>query len=432
MLKACFRTPLLPVFLAALVVKVIILLLIIPELREIFPRLYQLNMFPDGYDKLAVNLMQGNGYRFYPETAETLLRAPGYALFLSIIFLSFGKNLIAVKLVNLILTFITAWIVMRIARRFGSSDMVTLLSPLLFLFHPAVILAESRGGLEILLTCLTTLFMLVLYEALERKKRVHYFLAGSVLGLTALVKSSTILFPAFLCVYLLFMERNSRTVKSILTDIAAMVIAMLVVLSPWIIRNYSLTGKFIPTQSILGFSAGQGLYACKHLSTKNDVQRLVRHAARQQAQLAKQRGLLFRQGFIPYFYSSEDEVEFGAYLWKRVRDEYQESPSLLVRCSLLNLYRFWFGGRTKLSTGLNIGVQLPFLILAITGLYLCIRNGQARRVGPMILFIAYYVAVHLPILGLARYSVPLIPFLAFLACIPLGAAWSRRTPKGQA
>jgi len=40
-------------------------------------------------------------------------------------------------------------------------------------------------------------------------------------------------------------------------------------------------------------------------------------------------------------------------------------------------------------------------------------------VGPILLFVGTFYAVHLPILGQARYHVPLIPFLAVLACIPL-------------
>ena len=60
-----------------------------------------------------------------------------------LVFLLFGKSLAAVKLVNLILAFVTAWIITRIARRFSSRNTVILLSSLLFLFHPAIIFAES-------------------------------------------------------------------------------------------------------------------------------------------------------------------------------------------------------------------------------------------------------------------------------------------------
>ncbi len=43
-----------------------------------------------------------------------------------------------------------------------------------------------------------------------------------------------------------------------------MVLAMMAVLSPWITRNYFLTGKFIPTASVLGVSAQAGQYIGKH------------------------------------------------------------------------------------------------------------------------------------------------------------------------
>src|SRR5690349_19930488 len=85
------------------VVNAIILFVLIPEVSSRIGRFYSGNRYADGYDELAANLAEGNGYRFYPDTAETLMREPGYPIFLAGIFVVFGKNFAIVKLANMIL-----------------------------------------------------------------------------------------------------------------------------------------------------------------------------------------------------------------------------------------------------------------------------------------------------------------------------------------
>ena len=48
---------------------------------------------------------------------------------------------------------------------------------------------------------------------------------------------------------------------------------------------------------------------------------------------------------------------------------------------------------------------------------MAVKNGLFNAVAPVLLLIAYLVAVSVVVLAQARYSVPLIPFLSILACI---------------
>ena len=75
-----------------------------------------------------------------------------------------------------------------------------------------------------------------------------------------------------------------------------------------------------------------------------------------------------------------------------------------------------------MSTGLNVLVQLPYLILAAIGTVVCVKTKRFLAIGPLVLFIVYVVAVYVPILAQARYSVPLVPFLSILASIALVVA----------
>jgi hypothetical protein len=227
------------------------------------------------------------------------------------------------------------------------------------------------------------------------------------------------LFPVLLLAYLLIFETQRQGRFAICRNIILMTFAMLMVLSPWIIRNFALTGKFVPTASVMGVSAHAGQYICSHLSLDNRWVDLDSEAARERETIAQGLGYRFKRGYYQIFYSSGDELRFSNYLVRRVADEYQKSPTLFMKCTGSNLFNIWFAGKTWKSTGLNIVVQLPYLCLAMVGITLSVRRGRFKTIVPLVLITLYIMAVHLPILAQARYSVPLVPYLSILACISL-------------
>ena len=411
-------------------VHAVLLFFAIPKFSSRLGPSYNQDRFTDGYDQIAENLAVGNGYRFYPDTARTLMREPGYPILLAGLILLLGSSFTAVKLTNMILAFVAAWFMMQIARRFSNDKRMILVPSLLFLFHPGTLIAESRGGVEIVFAALITLFLLTVFKAIESNQWWNYLLSGAVLGITVSVRSVPMLFPAILLAYLLIFESRRVSRVVICRNIALMIIAMLAVLTPWIIRNYSLTQKFVPTASVLGASAHAGQYICMHLSDGEPWWALDRKAARERSELATELGYPFkegRQGYYQTFYNSKDEIRFSTYLQGRVVQEYKRHPALFLKCVGYNLFNFWFAGKTPMSTAINVIIQLPYLILAAIGAVLGLRGKLAGTVGVLVLFIGYIMAVHAPILAQARYSVPLVPLLSLLAWITLMAARKRVT-----
>src|SRR5436309_1235118 len=64
---------LLSLIIATVCVHAVLLFWVIPRVSDRMTPFYNQNHFLDGYDQLAANLVQGNGYRFYPDTARTLM-----------------------------------------------------------------------------------------------------------------------------------------------------------------------------------------------------------------------------------------------------------------------------------------------------------------------------------------------------------------------
>jgi 4-amino-4-deoxy-L-arabinose transferase-like glycosyltransferase len=406
-----------------LLVKMTILLGVIPILHKAHPDLYQIERFPDEYADIAANLIKGNGYRVCEDTAETMIREPGYILALACVFYLFGKSLAIVQLFNCLISIFTVIIIRRLCYHIGLSRMLATIAGVIYMLHPAIVLAETRGGVEVLYSFLCVSYMLLLYEAVNGKTVMSYAKAGWVLGVACLVKSTIILFPLFLYPVLLFVK-GKREIFLVSRNIVLMIVCMLMIQSVWVIRNFYVSGEFVPTMTLAGSIAQEGLYASEYENADKPYFELGFSASDWRAELARAQGFAFERSWHLYFYSSKEEVQFDRLLLGKVYEEYRMRPRVLLRTIFNNAWRFWFQGRTLGSTTLNTLVVLPFLLVTIVGVLFGCK--YKLNIALLLVFIVYFYLVHLPLQGLARYHVPLIPLLASLASISFLAPIGRR------
>lgn len=419
--------------LAAILTNALVVFLAIPYWADTLSAHYGLNQFPDDYDKLARNLVNGAGYRFAPDTAETLMREPGYPFFLAAVF-TLSPTLAAAKMANMFLVTVIAWLMFFLTRRLVPGP--AWLAPVavcLVLLHPGIILAESRGGFEILFIALLLLFVAAMLRAIKVDTVLAYALAGIVLGLATLVKGTLLLLPVFLIPYLLMTRQPGQSAGRVLKRALLLCTGMLIVLTPWVVRNYVVADAFVPTATVLGVAAHTGQYVCQNHTLRSRLQDVDAQSADMRARFASERGYSFQRQYFLYFYSPKDELRFNQELLRDVTRNYVESPMLFAKCVSANLFYFWFAGKSWNITLANIAIQLPYLVLAVFGGAALWRTEYWRESGALMLIIVYYVALHLPIFAQARYSMPLIPALAILATAgawSLGNAWGRRMGPG--
>jgi hypothetical protein len=413
-----------------LVAHFLVLFVLVHGLSSRLMPLYNQDKDVDGYNLLAANLESGHGYRFFPDTAPTLMREPGYPFLLAGIFDVFGVSIRAVQIVNVCFTICSAFLIALLVGRLSSEETAIFIAPMLFLFHPGTLIAESRAGVESTFTLLLAVFMLLLHRANQSRRSRDHAIAGAVLGVAILVRSTPILFAVALVLYQLVFERGAIKTRVILRNFAVMVGAILIVLSPWVIRNYRLTGRFVPTASVLGVSAQAGQYICQHLGEGRPWYLLDREASRQRGAIATGLGYKLKAGeeYYQFFYNPQDELNFSSYLFHKVVTTYHSSPSLCLKCMSFNLANFWIAGKNWQSRLLNCVVQLPLLICAVWGFIIC-RRGNRCLGTLMMLLILYSMAVSVPILAQARYSVPLLPLTASLSAVAL-STWLHGLRKG--
>ena len=82
----------------------------------------------------------------------------------------------------------------------------------------------------------------ILWIKNQKEPLFYLFVSGIILGFVILYRSQTILFIVGIILFLIFFHRQRP--KAILYSICIFLIGMSLILMPWIIRNYSLSGEF--------------------------------------------------------------------------------------------------------------------------------------------------------------------------------------------
>lgn len=411
------------ILLAALIVNAAIVLMALPEVRGALAPAYSMS-FGDLYDGIAKNLDQGKGYRVDPGMGSTMVREPGYPLLLAAVFELGGYGIQQARAVCVILAFGAALILLRLTREITGDATAALVAALLFLLYPGTLVAEARAGIEIPSVFTVVLFILVLYRAVERGCTWRYGAAGLLMGVAVLVRSQILLFPLPLLVYLCFVARGWVERRKVIEGIAMLAVGVGVVMSPWIIRNYILVHKFIPTASVVGISAQEGLYTCESAAPGDTFAAAQTKAGFKREEVARQLGIPFKGPYYQLFYTPYDEVTFNHALLSGVLTVYRSHPRILATCAAKNLFfNFWFLGKEERSILLNLLIQGPLLGLALAGIAILRTRGLLRKAGIILLYILYIPMIQAPIIAHARHSMLIAPFLALLGAVTLVRVW---------
>jgi len=412
------------ILIATFILTAAMLFLVLPRLGQVFAPEYALG-FADGYDLIANNLVQGSGYRFEANASETMMREPGYPLFLAGAFKIGGYSIETVRWANWLLTIGIAFLMMRLAQVATNDRTTSLIATLLFLFYPSTLISEARGGVEILFILVVLVFMLSLHHAVAKGNLWRYLVAGLALGVVVQVRSTPLVFPLVLLPYLLLFADGATERLKVILNVAVLVLGMMLVMVPWVVRNFMLVHHLVPTATAQGVAVQEGLYTCQYLTFDDNFYAVQNQAGRMRAAIATELGLPFKGAYYyQVFYDARDEWAFNRNLFQRTEKEYVDRPALLAGCASKNLFNFWFLGRTWHATWLNMLVQVPLLVLALSGLHVLRKRGQLARMGIMLAFVLCIVAVHLPTIAHARHSVPLVPFLVIPASTAFVALWN--------
>ena len=177
--------------------------------------------------QMAENIISGNGMtdgNYYS------IRAPGYPLFLAAVFKLFGKSMLAVQLVQIIISLVSCWFVYKISRFYFSREV----SFLAFTLYSVSYGAFSLPG-QILTECLYVFFLLSAFYFMLKEK---YVLTGFLFAIGYFFRQEILIFA-------LFVVLVEVAVKKRIVHALKLLLPMMVLISVWGTRNYIIHQKFI-------------------------------------------------------------------------------------------------------------------------------------------------------------------------------------------
>jgi len=344
------------------------------------------------YYRIVQNFLSCNG--FMAGEGMKGFRPPLYPLFLSIFYL-LRFNLFGIRIVQCIISAITVVFVYLTGKKLFSertglwSGIIASVYPF-FIFYNGFLLTET---LFIFLTVIAIYSFLTLSERTTTSIR-----AGISLGMAGLCRPTMQL---YLPVSLIHIACRKEKWKLKIKKMSLILLFFVLTLSPWVIRNYRVFGKFIPGTTMGGrvFWEGNNPYSdggpCR---------------------------------YFPEEIEKMPEVERDSAYYKKTVEIIRENPYRFLWLLQNKFKRFWnvVPNASEFTKPLyraisvmSFGVMLPFFVL---GFILTLQYKQALYIHSLIVLFTIF---HIFFLASIRYRVPLEPFYIIFAVYGLFWLYNR-------
>lgn len=407
------------------------------------------------YNKTAINILE-NGRFASSENVITSLTEPLYPLFLSGVYLIFGRdNFDAVRIVQLLffigITLLIYWLAIRVSN-LRAAFFICL--GVLLCFPLAEIIGHFLR--ETFFTFLVVALTFALFKAGENNEKKWFIAAGVLLGLSVLLNAVAEFLVFFIILGFVILNRQKIFSKDLLVRLLLFLLFFLLTLSPWVFRSWR-EGKIEQP------SLRSGLTIDRKVETMKTV-------------YGASYGKNFIGQFLGYYFVAEPNFIATEFLepdktaqkfWGMINEGFspEEIDSLLIKENLLyiakNPHKFLaitfldflqFNNASFINPiGFKVGPmqnlfikgthpEIPpagkvailiilrlfywaFVGFVVYGLALAIK--EWRKFIWILLIILYFNLVYSAVFGLARYAIPIYPFYILLFVVGVKAVWEK-------
>ncbi len=359
---------------------------------------------------LANSLLHGQGFSspFGIPTGPTALIAPGYPMLIAAVFLVFGTfsfaSVIAIILLQILISLLTIWLMMRLAREVMDSS-TAILAGVFWAVSIPVIWVPAIFWETSISACSLPAMVLLALSCRRQPTIARWLLLGSCSALVALINPA--LLPSLLAI-LGWVAWQTRGVARFSPLVG--LLALLLLFAPWPVRNAYRFHAFIPLRSTAGLELWMGNrpgatgFLDLTIFPLYNKQELASYVAK---------------GEVAYTHEKTEQA------WQYIRLH----PAVFLRLSLRRCFRFWSGTGNVAGPRIYEIHALLTTLLGFAGLFILYRNRMRAfavlMALPLLLFpLPYYIA-HAEF----RYRVnidPLLTILAAYAVTQLVRSCSRR------
>jgi 4-amino-4-deoxy-L-arabinose transferase-like glycosyltransferase len=380
----------------------------------VYPRIYVSQhavLDSDGWDALGRGIWKNSTLSYFPDTEPTVDRGPAYPLFLAAILrITNGRWWpYSIQLAQCVLFGLTCLVVFWIAEVLWNKR-IAILSSSICATYPFLIWYTSRIWVETLATFLFVVLVASTVYLNQRPTILRSILVGLALGTSILCKATWL--PYLVILPLLLVSLADRRIGW--KHVSYIIVASLLVVFPWTLRNYNVTGKFIPVHLLTGFDLAIGDGVAENYS-KSPLSSAALWTAGFDEKIRPLQGSLPKNAE-----RWKREFLIDSTLVKRSLGKYAHSPQFLAKKVALNSLLFWTLGEDKKKTIVISLMQLPLLLVFVIAAINLLRIKGIRTIyGVHIFMVLAYYALHLPVFAVARFSIVLVPIVILYATCAL-------------
>jgi len=191
----------------------------------------QLSQDSYGWMATASDLLAGHGF-------GDAWKPPAFPVYLSIVMFFFGKSILVLRLFNCLLGSLTCVLAYFIGKKIFPEG-VGGIAAVLVSFYPYFIAYAGDLLSETFFTFMIALSALLILACSEKPVFINTAMAGIVMGLTSLTKSTILPFFLFSCLWIWWQTKSFM--KGFIVGLF-----MVLAIMPWTIRNYANYHAFIP------------------------------------------------------------------------------------------------------------------------------------------------------------------------------------------
>jgi len=381
---------------------------------------------PYYFGKMGQSIAHGHGFEGFGSLIKR--RAPLYPLTIGGLYTVFGDHTTVVLVVHSLMFAATATLAFDIARRLFNlrtgviAGFLCAMQPMLLRYVPTL-------HLETQLTLLYTLLIWLMLRFRKQPTLLNGVLVGVVAGGATLTKAVVLLLPVAFVVGLLLerrtVARRSRptaprkqpVIRAPWRSLFALFAVMGLTILPWTIRNYQVTGHFVPVSSgtsdafLRGFIFSETKYITLSQPPYTDAENASNAYFNK---LAADAGTVWEA----------DDYETDQILNKEAKRRLIHEPGAVARKTFVGLFTFWYQLTSLKNSLLALVLAIGSGALAFIGW----RRARSEGITTWVVFTAifYLNFVLAPLLALGRYSVPVIPALMVMAAYGIDTLVARR------
>lgn len=368
-----------------------------------------------GYDSIAWNLVEGNGYKIgYGDTSHyTAIRGPSYVLFLATVYYLTHHSVQAAQIVQILLDVVTCFLIFRIGLLLFKRHDYALIGALIYAAYPKI-WREAPG--IITEPFVNLMFMLAIYGMLSfyrAGKRSGLIICGLAVALGALSK------PVIGALPVLMMFASWKTLKTRKQELLLPVVCILLTCAlstPWWIRNANVFHKFVPTLTSGGVAFWGGTGPNHGILVTGlygpEVPANVKRAV-----------------------ASLDEYHLDKWLYQEGKRVIKSNPKHYAVLVIRKAATLWFGPvlEAKHKGKFTAALNLLLMVLALYGLTAARPDRIAIRL--LVWLIVCYTLVHVVYFCELRYALPVLAYMFAFSAAGVVSAYEavlRRCRAGKA